>query len=60
MYFIYTYTYRIEGEANEKPHSYSDEELSEFIDVAFKSMDKNNDGLIDFAEYRHSQEDDPK
>lgn len=35
-------------------HVYSDDELEETTDNLLQSMDKNNDGYIDYTEYRHS------
>lgn len=37
-----------------KGHVYLDEELSKIVDAAFEKMDKNDDGLIEFAEYRQA------
>lgn len=35
---------------------YSDDQIAEIIDGAFAGMDKNNDGQVDFAEYRVGDE----
>lgn len=31
---------------------YSDNDIAELIDGSLRSMDKNDDGLVDFIEYR--------
>lgn len=41
---------------SEQAQVYSDEQIAEIIDGAFAGMDKDNDGLIDFAEYRFAEE----
>lgn len=33
-------------------NTYTDQQLSEIIDIALQTMDKNKDGFIDFAEYK--------
>lgn len=43
-----------ETEAGTGGNSYTDQQLSEIIDVAFQTMDHNKDGYIDFAEYKQS------
>lgn len=46
--------YFLADERESKTNVYSDEDLSGIVDVAFKSMDMNDDGVIDFPEYRRS------
>lgn len=41
---------------SEQAQVYSDEQIAEIIDGAFAGMDKDNDGFIDFAEYRFAEE----
>lgn len=42
-----------EGSNNEGgANAYTDLQIAEMIDGTFGGMDKNNDGFIDFAEYR--------
>lgn len=38
----------------------SDEEISNVIDPLLESIDKNNDGYIDYAEYKVATEKDDK
>lgn len=41
-----------ETEAGTGGNSYTDQQLTEIIDVAIQQMDRNKDGYIDFAEYK--------
>ena len=41
-----------DGKELEFPINYKDEELSQTIDEALKKADMNNDGFIDYAEYK--------
>lgn len=34
-----------------QPHIFSDDDFSQIVDIAMKSMDKNLDGLIEFPEF---------
>ncbi|XP_017471052.1 PREDICTED: multiple coagulation factor deficiency protein 2-like [Rhagoletis zephyria] len=45
-----------DGATEESGKVYSDENLSEIIDYVLKRMDLNNDGYVDYAEYRKSEE----
>lgn len=56
---IFTRKYKICFSADsdsEQAQVYSDEQIAEIIDGAFAGMDKDNDGLIDFGEYRFAEE----
>ncbi|XP_011193290.2 involucrin isoform X2 [Zeugodacus cucurbitae] len=44
------------GTDEEKGKIYSDESLTDIIDYVLKQMDLNNDGYVDYAEYRKSEE----
>lgn len=35
---------------------YSDEQLTDIVDYVLKQMDLNNDGYVDYAEYRKSED----
>ncbi|CAF4942681.1 unnamed protein product [Pieris macdunnoughi] len=41
-----------EGNAKDTPITYKDEDLSNIVEGALKQTDKNNDGYIDYLEYR--------
>ncbi|CAD6992578.1 unnamed protein product [Ceratitis capitata] len=43
-------------EPEEEKKSYSDETLTDIIDHVLKTMDFNNDGYVDYAEYRKSED----
>ncbi|XP_036323675.1 uncharacterized protein LOC118737342 isoform X1 [Rhagoletis pomonella] len=45
-----------DGATEESGKVYSDENLSEIVDYVLKRMDLNNDGYVDYAEYRKSEE----
>ena len=59
IYFVHKWKHvninfnnRLENEETTTGSSYTDEEISALVDIAFTSMDKNNDGFVDFPEYR--------
>ncbi|OWR46620.1 hypothetical protein KGM_215138 [Danaus plexippus plexippus] len=41
-----------DGEKHESPVQYTDKDLSEIVEGALKQADRNNDGYIDYVEYR--------
>lgn len=43
------------AESEHKGNVYTDKALEETIDYVLKSMDLNNDGFVDYAEYRKTE-----
>jgi len=43
------------AESEHKGNVYTDKALEETIDYVLKSMDLNNDGYVDYAEYRKTE-----
>lgn len=43
------------GKEGQDVHIYSDSDLAGFVDMVLKSMDKDNDGFINWMEYKRSE-----
>lgn len=55
MEFIVYDFFFIDSEDEEEKISYTDTQLSELIDHLFKAMDKDDDGFVDYTEFKLSE-----